>query len=166
MNKIIWLASFPKSGNTWFRVFLTNLTSDQNEPASINNLERTPIASARGIFDTLTGLEASDLTFDEIDHLRPEIYQQISDDAEETIFMKVHDAYTLTSIKTPLFPATASQGAIYFLRNPLDVAVSYAHHSDCTYDQSIAWMGDQSHSFCGKPKRLHNQLRQKLLSWS
>ena len=25
---IIWLASYPKSGNTWFRVFLTNLLRD------------------------------------------------------------------------------------------------------------------------------------------
>ena len=25
MNGIIYLASYPKSGNTWFQVFLTNL---------------------------------------------------------------------------------------------------------------------------------------------
>ena len=166
MGKIIWLASYPKSGNTWFRVFLTNLISDADEPASINNLEQTPIASARGIFDTLTGLEASDLTFAEIDRLRPEIYRQMSEDVEESLFMKVHDAYTLIDRLTPLFPAAASRGSIYFLRNPLDVAVSYAHHSGCNYDQAIAWMSDESHSFCGKPKRLHSQLRQKLLSWS
>ena len=27
-KRIIWLASYPKSGNTWFRVFLMNLLSD------------------------------------------------------------------------------------------------------------------------------------------
>ena len=167
MGNIIWLASYPKSGNTWFRVFLTNLTSDADEPASINNLERTPIASARGIFDSLTGLEASDLTFSEIDSIRPEVYRQLSEESDETLFMKVHDAYTfIDEGKTPLFPAAASRGVIYFLRNPLDVAVSYAHHSGCDYDQAIVWMSEESHSFCGKPKRLHNQLRQKLLSWS
>ena len=165
-GKIVWLASYPKSGNTWFRVFLTNLLSESDEPASINDLERTPIASARGVFDSLTGLEASDLTYSEIDSMRPEIYQQISAEAEATRFMKVHDAYTLNDNKVPLFPTAASLGAIYFLRNPLDVAVSYAHHSGCSYDKAIAWMSDESHSFCGKPKRLHNQLRQKLLSWS
>jgi hypothetical protein len=45
MNGIIWLASYPKSGNTWFRVFLTNLLRDADTPASINELKRTPIAS-------------------------------------------------------------------------------------------------------------------------
>jgi len=167
MGNIVWLASYPKSGNTWFRVFLTNLVSDSDEAASINKLERTPIASARGIFDSLTGIEASDLTFSEIDSIRPEVYQKLSDESDETLFMKVHDAYTLLEDgKTPLFPAAASRGAIYFLRNPLDVAVSYAHHSDCSYDKAIAWINEDEHSFCGKPKRLHNQLRQKLLSWS
>jgi hypothetical protein len=167
MSNIIWLASYPKSGNTWFRVCLSNLTSNSDKPASINNLERTPIASARGIFDSLTGLEASDLTFSEIDRIRPEVYQKLSDDAQETLFMKVHDAYTLLDDgKTPLFPTAASRGVIYFLRNPLDVAVSYAHHSGCDYDQAITWMSAENHSFCSKPKRLHNQLRQKLLSWS
>ena len=167
MGNIVWLASYPKSGNTWFRVFLTNLVSDSDEAASINKLERTPIASARGIFDSLTGIEASDLTFSEIDSIRPEVYQKLSDESDETLFMKVHDAYTLLEDgKTPLFPAAASRGAIYFLRNPLDVAVSYAHHSGCSYDKAIAWINEDEHSFCGKPKRLHNQLRQKLLSWS
>jgi hypothetical protein len=27
-KKIIWLASYPKSGNTWFRAFLTALLND------------------------------------------------------------------------------------------------------------------------------------------
>ena len=73
MNGIIWLASYPKSGNTWFRVFLTNLRGEEDGPAQINKLGSTPIASARGIFDDEAGIEASDLTPDEIDRLRPEI---------------------------------------------------------------------------------------------
>ena len=38
-SHIIWLASFPKSGNTWFRIFLANLTKGDAEPADINNLD-------------------------------------------------------------------------------------------------------------------------------
>ena len=92
MNGIIWLASYPKSGNTWFRVFLTNLRGEEGGPADINKLRSTPIASARGIFDDEAGVEASDLTPDEIDRLRPEIYMHLHKQAEETLFMKVHDA--------------------------------------------------------------------------
>jgi hypothetical protein len=163
---IIWLASYPKSGNTWFRVFLTNLLRDADTPASINELDKTPIASARGIFDDETGLEASDLTADEIDRLRPELYTHLAQKTEEPLFMKIHDAYTYLEDARPLIPQEATHCALYFIRNPLDVAVSFAHHSGWDYEKSVERMADNSFAFCSKPDRLHNQLRQKLLSWS
>ena len=67
---IIWLASYPKSGNTWMRTFLTNYWRDAAEPVDINSLEGGPIASARRVFDDAVGVEASDLTPAEIERLR------------------------------------------------------------------------------------------------
>jgi aryl sulfotransferase len=166
MKGIIWLASYPKSGNTWFRIFLTNLLRDADAPASINDLESTPIASAREVFDNNVGFEASDLTADEIDRLRPELYIHLAENAGEQLFMKIHDAYTCVAGDMPLIPYEATGGALYFIRNPLDVAVSFAHHSGSDYDTSISRMADESFAFCGKANRLHNQLRQRLLSWS
>ncbi len=166
MSGIIWLASYPKSGNTWFRVFLTNLRGEEDGPAQINKLGGTPIASARGIFDDEAGIEASDLTMDEIDRLRPEIYAHLAEQAEETLIMKVHDAYTSNDKSIPMFPKEATAGAIYIIRNPLDLVISFAHHSGWDYDRAILRMADEEFAFCSKPKRLHNQLRQKLLSWS
>jgi hypothetical protein len=163
---IIWLASYPKSGNTWFRIFLTNLLQNGDAPASINNLEKTPIASARDIFDDVTGIEASDLTADEIDRLRPELYTYLAENAEEQLFMKIHDAYTYLEDKRPLIPQKATRCALYFIRNPLDVAVSFAHHSGWNYDTSVTKMADDAFAFCSKSGRLHSQLRQKILSWS
>lgn len=166
MIGIIWLASYPKSGNTWFRVVLTNLLRDADAPASINELESTPIASSRCVFDDNMGFEASDLTTDEIDRLRPELYVHLAENAKEPLFMKVHDAYTDVADDTPLIPREATAGALYFIRNPLDVAVSFAHHSGINYDISISRMADAAFAFCRQPDRLHIQLRQKLLSWS
>ncbi len=166
MSGIIWLASYPKSGNTWFRVFLTNLRGEQKAPAGINELDGGPIASARGIFDHEVGIEASDLTADEIDRIRPEVYEQLAANSDETLFMKVHDAYAFVDGQYPLFPKIATKGAVYFLRNPLDAAVSFAHHSGWDYDRAISEMAIRDFAFCGKPKRLHKQLRQKLLTWS
>lgn len=166
MSGIIWLASYPKSGNTWFRIFLTNLLRNGDVPASINELENTPIASARGIFDDNVGIEASDLTAGEIDQLRPELYCHLAQAAEEPLFMKIHDAYTLLPDNRPLIPAEATTGAIYFIRNPLDVAVSNSHHNGTGYDAAIARMADDDAIISFKPSRLHDQLRQKLHSWS
>ena len=47
-TKIVWLVSFPKSGNTWFRIFLANLKAGEKGPADINHLdERDGIASSQ-----------------------------------------------------------------------------------------------------------------------
>jgi len=40
MGAIIWLASYPKSGNTWVRGFLPNLLLNPNEPAGINTINQ------------------------------------------------------------------------------------------------------------------------------
>ena len=47
MADIVWLASYPKSGNTWMRALLTNYWRDGAAPADINELDGGPIASAR-----------------------------------------------------------------------------------------------------------------------
>jgi len=166
MNQIVWLASYPKSGNTWFRIFLSNLLSGQDEPVDINDLEPTPIASSRPLFDRIVGFQSSCLSHDEVDAYRPEVYDYLSSQAAEPRFHKVHDAYTFLPDGRPLIPATATHGALYFIRNPLDVAVSLANHSSISIDLAIQQMNDAKYGFCVRTHRLYNQLRQKLLTWS
>lgn len=165
-KRIIWLASYPKSGNTWFRAFLANLLNKTDVPADINELAGGPIASSRQLFDEATGLSSSDMTADEIDNLRPLVYEYIAHNSTETIFHKIHDAYTLTLDGMPLVPQRATLGALYFVRNPLDVAVSFAHHSNLSFETIVTAMNNNDYAFCSKSSRLHMQLRQKLLTWS
>ena len=56
LKKIVWLASYPKSGNTWFRAFLTALFNPGNPEVDINNLYQSTIASSRQLFDEMTGV--------------------------------------------------------------------------------------------------------------
>jgi hypothetical protein len=167
MKGIVWLASYPKSGNTWFRTFLTNLLRDGDKPAEINDLDGGPIASARIPFDGALGYDSGEMTFEEIDRLRPEVYVHLARQAKETIFCKVHDAYTFLPDGSPLIPPEATACALYFIRNPLDVAVSFAHHSGHDqFDRTIGRMAKTENSFCETDASEPNQLRQKLLSWS
>ncbi|MBT4286462.1 MAG: sulfotransferase domain-containing protein [Deltaproteobacteria bacterium] len=166
MNGIYWLASYPKSGNTWFRAFLRNLQENTDEPADINALHQHPIAASHWMFEDYTGLSASDLTMDEIDELRPDLYQKIADESKEDLFMKIHDAFTYLPDNRPMIPSKATLGVFYFLRNPLDVAVSFAHHNAGTIDQTISDMKNEKLSIYGNSKKLNSQLRQKLLSWN
>jgi aryl sulfotransferase len=163
---IVWLASYPKSGNTWFRVFLSNLLSGKEEPVSINELYSTPIASSRSLFDTIAGVSGSDLTQEEIEELRPEVYRQIAMEAQETIFHKVHDAWRLTPSGKSMFPAEVTKGVIYFIRNPLDVTVSFAFHGSRPPGKMIRQVNNKNHAFCQKNDRIYNQLLQPLSDWS
>ena len=82
--RTIWLASYPKSGNTWFRMLVANLSSIDGQPADINDLpERGGIASARVTFDHVTMIDSGLLTADEIDCLRPRVYEALARGAEE-----------------------------------------------------------------------------------
>ena len=179
MTRTIWLASYPKSGNTWFRMLVANLSAKDGQPVDINDLpERGGIASARGPFDHLLLIESGLLTHDEIDSMRPLVYEELARGAEDdeydnpqdvspVRFVKTHDAYTFTSKREALLagPRGAS-GAIVIVRDPRDVAPSFANHSGSNIDEAIRFMNDPKSAFCAKPGRQHNQLRQQLPGWS
>jgi aryl sulfotransferase len=165
-GSILWLASYPKSGNTWFRVFYTNLIRDDDVPADINELLPAQIASGRALFDDYAGVESSNLLPDEIEWLRPRVYEAMAREEKEVVLQKIHDACIRTARGEWLISDPVTRGAIYFLRNPLDVAVSFAHHSSCGIDIIIERMADESYCLNSKPDRIGNQFRQRLLSWS
>ena len=110
-RRIVWLASYPKSGNTWMRAFLSNYLADGDAPVDINSLDTGgPIASARAVFDDAVGVEASDLTQDEIERYRPRVYLQVAANSSETLYLKIHDAFTYTPDGSPLVPAGGHKG--------------------------------------------------------
>lgn len=165
-KKIVWLASYPKSGNTWFRILLTNYLKEEGKPFDINNLYPSTIASSRVLFDEATGVSSSDLTHDEINLLRPRVYNQIAENSNDLVFHKIHDAWQVLPNGEPMIPERVTKGVIYIVRNPLDIAISFANHSSSTIDAMIKAMANPQYSFCEKGTRLHIQLRQKLLTWS
>jgi aryl sulfotransferase len=162
---IVWLASFLKSGNTWFRILLANLTAGQNEPADINNLDRR-IASSRYQFEATTMLDSGLLSHDDIDRLRPRVYEAIAAQASEQVWIKVHDAYISSPDGEPLLGRNVSRAAVYLVRDPRDVAVSLAYHYGATIDDAIKLMNSADFELCNGRNGLETQLRQKLRGWS
>jgi hypothetical protein len=55
------LASYPKSGNTWLRVLLTNYLREDDRPADINDLDVSALGTSRALLDEWIGVESSDL---------------------------------------------------------------------------------------------------------
>jgi hypothetical protein len=172
--RIVWLASYPKSGNTWFRVLIANLNAPGGVPVDINNLPvDQSLASAREPFDHFLLIDSSLLTHEEIDGLRPHLYeelaqQQFAGSASDGIhFAKVHDAYTAVPGGEPLLAgARGAAGAIVIVRDPRDIALSLANHRGTTVDDAITFLNDTNAEFSGELDGLPRQLRQKLLGWS
>ncbi len=98
--------------------------------------------------------------------LRPEVYRFMAGSSDEVIYHKIHDGWIILPNGKPLVPAEVTRAVIYFIRNPLDVAISFAHHSAITIDKTIDMMNDPGYSFCSRETKLHNQTRQRLLTWS
>ena len=165
MGGIYWLASYPKSGNTWFRAFLKNLEIDGSAPVDINDLSTGPIASARGWLDAVLGFDTAELSPDEIERLRPYVYQW-SLKEDEVGYHKIHDAYTLTKNGKPMISQEATLGALYIIRNPLDIASSLAKHNSISVDEAILQMGSREFALSRSKKRINTQVRQNLLTWS
>ncbi len=63
----------------------------------------------------------------------------------------------------PLFPSEATKSVLYFIRNPLDIAVSYSFHSSSPMDKAVADINNIHNAFCRNPRKLHNQLKQDLV---
>jgi aryl sulfotransferase len=164
---IVWLASFPKSGNTWFRILLANLTAGESGPSDINNLdENGGIAGSRHEFEAATMLDSGLLSHDEIDRLRPRVYEAIAAETSEQRWIKVHDAYTSTPGGEPLFGRNVARAAVYLVRDPRDIAVSLAYYNGATIDDMIKFMNATDSAFYGSRAGLAPQLRQKLTNWS
>jgi hypothetical protein len=155
---IIWIASYPKSGNTWMRVFLDNLSKFGDERADINQLGIETFNS-RYLFDSLTGWESTELSQDESNRLR--ICAQDSLDPNSIFLYKIHEAFAHPLSGRPLISDQASFGAIYIVRNPLDVAVSFANHLGRSIDHVIRLM-----SLKGAYLGMVAQLPQPMGTWS
>jgi aryl sulfotransferase len=174
MSGFVWLASYPRSGNTWFRLLHASLDGDGDDPPDINDLGAGGgSAGARLSFDAITLLDSSLLSIDETDRLRPAVYRAIASGAYRDPamvrgagmrLMKIHDAYRRTREGRPVF--AGAQGAILIVRDPRAVAASLANFLSCSTDHAIAIMSSDGFSLGGDARGNAVQMPQSVKSWS
>jgi hypothetical protein len=164
---LILIASYPKSGNTWVRLFFENLLRAGPTAVSINDIGNPVYGSERRwLFDSHAPVDAADLLPDEVEDLLPDLYAQVAIEAKGPVFMKVHDRARRTPPGQWLFPPEHVKAVLYLVRHPFDVAVSYAHHRDIPVDDAVADLCDDDHVIAGIEGSLPLPLAELPGSWS
>ncbi len=144
MGKIIWLASYPKSGNTWARAFLHNLLRNPDSAYDINKItDFTTSDSSIDWYQMHDKRPRSVWTAEDVAALRRKVQLSICASRKDDIFVKTHNAM-VTFKGHPMIHLDLTAGAIYIVRNPLDVCISLQHHYGCDLDTAIQVMADPS----------------------
>ena len=167
---IAWLASYPRSGNAWLNMLLANFLSASTEPVGINEAGKLLSVVApyrRSFLDGMTGILSSDCTEDEAESLRPAACRAFVEKAkpeDAPLFCNTFEACRDSLLGESLFPDEVTVGAVYMVRNPLDVAVSWAfYYGQEGFADSIAALNSRKTSVGGG---VTPELRQRLLDWS
>ena len=145
MDRVVWLASYPKSGNTWTRALLAAYFGEG--AFDLNDLgDGVHFGGLRSV-DTLLGVDPALLHRDEVMAYRPAVARQLAADLEARgvrTFAKLHSANLPLFGGDLPFPAGAGR-ALYVVRNPLDVAASMAPFFDWTHDRAVEVLGDDDY---------------------
>jgi len=160
---IIWLASYPKSGNTWLRAFLHNLMRNAQEPIEPNRLNELTLGDglARFFEAHSGGRRTIDMPLAEIARLRPLVQRDLATRSSDSIFVKTHN-WLGRDHDTPCIDMSLTAGALYVVRDPRDVAISLADHFGLGIDQAIAQMADPEARTANLPGRVPDVMS----SWS
>lgn len=163
MGNLLWIASYPKSGNTWVRAFIENYLRNQARAIDINTLHQVSQAEARADLYApyVKDGDTTGLDVEEICGLRPIVHADMARQARGTIFVKTHNFHGEFA-GYPLHNSAVTSGAVYIVRNPLDVAISLANYFGHSMDEAVEFMAEES---TGTPNEKEN-VPQIISSWS
>lgn len=150
MRPIVYLASYPRSGNTFLRALLANYDSDLDRPLTAQEIAHYGFGEHdEALLQRCTGLSAQERAIEDQWNARAAYFAEaLTLPGEGPVMLKTH---TLNGsvFGLPAFTFQPGDGIVYIVRHPLDVAVSGAHFFDIDQTHMAARMllpGATNHS--------------------
>lgn len=149
MNKIVWIASYPKSGNTWIRYLLGNYFFNQNNNFDvdiISNLKKFHLDDRLFNSNSLKSLKENPYDISKYWIKSQENLKIINGNV---VFLKTHNA--LVNINNNEFTNDdLSLAIIHIVRDPRDVLISYSKYRNISFDETIKFMVSKNLSYVRK----------------
>ena len=136
---IIWLASYPKSGNTWVRSLLSTYLYSKDSQFNFNLLNKIKQFPNKMFFESFTN-NFQDIKI--ISNFWIAAQTKINL-AEEIVFLKTHSALC-TVENNPFTNKLNTKAAIYIVRDPRNVITSLSHHYSLNIEESLDFITDKS----------------------
>ena len=132
---IFWIASYPKSGNTWLRALISSYYYTKDgvfKEEVINNIGQFPEKRHFIDFDYNQNIVMDTSRF----WIRAQ--EKINSD-KKLRFFKTHNAFGTVN-NNSFTDARNSIGAIYVVRDPRNVITSLKNHYELDNEQALKWM--------------------------
>ena len=156
---IFWIASYPKSGNTWIRSFISTYYFSKNDNFEFNYLANIKQFPHEKFFKkNLKDISEAIKSWDEA--------QNNILDQKKIIFLKTHSA--LMKINNHNFTSDKySIAGIYIVRDPRNIITSLSNHYDLNFKDSLDFMTNSNKYLINKnSKNLNFGNFQFISSWS
>ena len=130
-KKIIFIASYPKSGNTWLRSIISSLIYNRKGKFSFDDLKNIFLFSQLANFNNIDGKEFNkdgNLNYKWVSKNWIKAQKLINNKKKEIVFYKTHSVRGIVS-NNYFTDESVCKAFIYIIRDPRDVVVSLSKHA-------------------------------------
>jgi hypothetical protein len=157
---IIWVSSYPKSGNTWVRSLLGTYLYSDNGIFNFNLLNKINLFPGRQHFEFFLK-DFKDLKKISSHWIAAQDRLNLSNDG--IVFLKTHNA--LCTIENNSFTnKNNTKAVIYVVRDPRNVITSLSHHYRMNTEEAFNFMTDSTITLVDKKE--YDSVIQVLGDWS